>query len=159
MDTLSVIRTSPDTCAVACPSCKRRNNIRLEELRKCYTFNTVCSCGRSLQLVTERRGFERKQVELPGTLLDIMTLEVLTDVMIVDLSLGGLSFISHHHTIEKDEPFTICFCLDDECQSEIREEITVKSLKEQNQIGAEFLYNDTYNFDLDFYLTPWEVQL
>ena len=158
MDTLSVVRTSRDTCSVACPACKRRNNLRMESLRNCYTLNISCSCGRDLQLVTERRGFERKSVELPGKLFDVMTLDLLTDITVIDLALGGLSFIAHDHVVEKDEPFTVSFGLDDEVGSVIREEITVKSLKAGNRVGAEFIYKDAYNFDLDFYLTPWSLQ-
>jgi hypothetical protein len=92
-------------------------------------------------------------VHFPGKLVQLYSQEVLGNVQIISLSLGGISFL-----LTKDVPisigdvFDIQFVLDDDCQSRIHEEIIVRRTNDLC-IGAEFSHHDTYKYELDFYLS------
>jgi hypothetical protein len=112
-----------------------------------------------MRLVRERRRFERKAVQMSGALLDQQTQVNLATVTILDLSLGGVGFVSPQRAIKMEERFTLIFRLDDDCRTTIREDIVVRSVTDSQHVGAEFLYQEHYNFDLDFYLAPYAVRL
>jgi hypothetical protein len=92
-------------------------------------------------------------VHFPGKLVQLYSQEVLGNVQIISLSLGGISFL-----LTKDIPvnigdvFAIQFVLNDDYQSMIHEEIIIRRTKDLC-IGAEFSHHDTYKYELDFYLS------
>jgi hypothetical protein len=160
MTTLPVLRQSLTTCLAFCQHCGQRVTLQIAPLQQGdHTLTVSCVCDHEMQLVRERRRFERKAVHLSGALLDQTTHRYLTNVSLSDLSLGGVGFVSHQPNIEVEDLFTLCFQLDDACHTTIQEDIVVRSVRERQYIGAEFLYKDGYNFDLDFYLNPYVVML
>lgn len=54
------------------------------------------------------------------------------------------------------EIYEISFSLDDQYESDIKEEIRIKYVKNR-EIGAEFTEEEKYNYDLDLYLTPFSI--
>ena len=162
MTTLPVTRRSPTTCGAYCPHCEQKLALRIADLQACNHAIITCRCGDKIRLARERRRFDRKLVQLSGELLDQKTHKRLTTVSILNLSLGGVGFVANQadpHKIEVDKRFTICFRLDDECQTRIQEDIVVRNVRGPQYIGAEFLCAGGHNLDLDFYLTPYVILL
>jgi len=159
MSTAPVLRNSPTTCVVTCKQCGQRTTLGLAQLQDCYTLPVTCACGHVTRLVRERRRFERKAVKLAGELVDIRTQVPLAKVNLLDLSLGGVRFVSHQRDVKMEDRFTLIFRLDDACQTTIREDIVVRNVTDSQHVGAEFLCKETYNFELDFYLTPYTIRL
>lgn len=153
-----VIRNSRSTCVVICRRCGQQITVRLERMRQRRTLPVMCGCGRELRLVRERRGEARQAVELLGALLDVTTHAFLTSVTITDLSLKGVGFESPQRVIEVEHLYRLNFRLDDAEQTEIEEDIVVGNVQDGQRVGAAFLYQGGYNFELDFYLAPWSAQ-
>jgi hypothetical protein len=157
---LPVNRHSPTTCLTICQQCGQKVTLQIAELQASNNALTVtCICGHEMRLTRERRHFERKVVHLSGVLLVHKTHKRLTEVNILNLSLGGVGFVAPQHDIQVDERFTLCFHLDDACHTRIQEDIVVRNVTGPQIIGAEFLSEGRYNFDLDFYLNPSVVLL
>jgi len=92
-------------------------------------------------------------VHFLGKLVRLHPQEVLGNVLIISLSLGGISFLlTKDIPISVGDVFDIQFALDDDCQSMIREEIIVRRTNGAC-IGAEFSHHDTYKYELDFYIS------
>lgn len=159
MTTLPVTRRNPTTCSTFCPHCEQKLALRIVDLKACNSATVTCPCGHKIQLTRERRRFDRKLVQLSGDLLDQKTHKRLTTVNILNLSLGGVCFVADQYDIHVDKRFTISFLLDDECHTRIQEDIVARNVRGPQYIGAEFLYTDGYNFDLDFYLSPYVILL
>jgi hypothetical protein len=79
--------------------------------------------------------------------------EVLGNVKVISLSIGGLSFtLTKDVSISIGGIYDIQFALDDDCQSMIREEIIIRRIN-GHVLGAEFTNHDTYRYELDFYIS------
>jgi len=70
--------------------------------------------------------------------------------------MGGIRFLTNLKNINHGEIYKIEFFLDDEYKSHVKEEIIIKYIKNR-EIGAEFAEGEKYNYDLDFYLTPFSI--
>lgn len=160
MATSSVVRTSPETCIITCPRCAQAITLPTSRFRLGQKPPDVrCGCGRVLRFVRlDRRRFPRKPVELSGALLSGLTYTPLTTVTIIDLSLYGVRFTTPLSSLQVGERYRIVFRLDDAVQTEIQEEIAIRLVHTDRTFGAEFLH-PKYGEELDFYLTPWAVQL
>ncbi|MDH3600358.1 MAG: PilZ domain-containing protein [Candidatus Tectomicrobia bacterium] len=159
MATSSVVRTSPDTCVITCPRCAQGNTLPIVQLRWGQELPHVrCGCGFMLRLVRmDQRRFPRKPVQLSGVLLNATTHTPLTTVSIIDLSLGGVRFVTPLSSFQVGERYRIVFSLDDALRTEIREDIVVRHVTDSQYFGAEFFHPECYD-ELDFYLTPWAIQ-
>ena len=160
MATSSVVRTSPDTCVITCPRCGQGTAIPTAHLRLSQKpLHVRCGCGCGLRLVQmNQRRFPRKPVQLSGTLLDVTNHTILATITIIDLSLGGVRFATHLSRLQVGEHYRIVFRLDDPLQTEIREDIAIRIVHTDGTLGVEFLHPECYD-ELDFYLTPWAVEL
>lgn len=160
MATSSVVRSSPDTCTITCPRCEQGTSVPTAELRLAQEpLHVPCACGCILRLVRmDQRQFPRQPVELSGALLDATTHTHLTTVTILDLSLGGIRFATSRPALQVDEHYRIVFCLDDAVRTEIGEEMVIRLVHTDETFGAEFVHPECGEA-LDFYLTPWAVQL
>lgn len=117
------------------------------------SLKVKCKCSHVAEIICEFRKFPRVKVNLKGTLFNLLSREELGDVTIDSLSLGGIGFFLHSAlTVRKGEVFELVFALDDAAQTVLREEIVVKRVQ-GNAIGVEFRDKDTYNYDLDFYIS------
>lgn len=159
MQTVKVVFTGSEaTYEVVCQSCGRKKTLRHEQLRHLRNAVKVkCGCGIIFDLVFERRRFYRKKVQLDAQLFDVDSGEKLDDVALVTISVGGVGFVSHLDDIAVGDKFRVRFYLDNEAQALVDEEIMVRNII-KGMIGAEFVQQDYYNFDLDFYLMPITVR-
>ena len=143
---------------ITCRHCDVQRPIRtsqpLHESIYRKLVKTKCkSCESIFYVRFNRRRYPRIPVQFLGKLVRLHSQEVLGNVQIISLSLGGISFI-----LAKDIPinigdvFDIQFVLDDDCQSLIHEEIIIRRTNGAC-IGAEFSHHDTYKYELDFYIS------
>lgn len=158
METVKVVFTGSEaTYEVVCQSCGRKKSLRHEQLRHLRNAVKVkCGCGVIFDLVFERRRFYRNKVQLDAQLFDMDTGKKLDDVMLVTISVGGVGFVSHLDDITIGDKFRVRFSLDNEVQALVDEEVLVRNII-KGVIGVEFVQQDYYNFDLDFYLMPVAV--
>ena len=148
----------PDhTAIVSCPYCNSRKEIPVEKFKgnKCC-LKIKCSCKEVYTLNLEFRKKIRKKVSLSGKFTNHSQNNNRGDIIIKNLSLGGLEF----STMEIDrfrngDELTISFKLDNEEKSTIKKEVTVCSVRKQsNAVGCEFTRssNIALDKDLGFYL-------
>jgi hypothetical protein len=103
----------------------------------------------------EDRKYHRKNVNIPGKLLDVDSKEEVAEIRVTSLSVDGFGFIMVSQSdIQIDDVFEITFKLDETVNINVSEKIIIKSSKDYS-IGAEFYEKDKYSFELDFYLTPF----
>ena len=121
-------------------------------------IKTRCkNCASIFYVRFDYRRYPRVSVCFPGKLMRLHSQEVLGDVKIISLSIGGLSFIlTKDISINIGGTFDIKFALDDDCQSMIHEEIIIRRAN-GHVIGAEFTNHDTYKYELDFYISTHGV--
>ena len=95
MGTSSVVRTGPDSYVITCP-CGQNTALSRAQMHDAQhtTLHVPCGCGCTLQVICERRRFTRKPVQLYGALLHAVTLAPLTTLTVIDISLGGIGFLS-----------------------------------------------------------------
>ncbi len=131
-----------------------RTSQRLHESIHRKLVKTRCkSCESIFYVRFNCRRDPRIPAHFPGQLVRTYPQEVLGNVRIISLSLGGISFIlTKDIPINIDDIFDIQFVLDDDCQSMIHEEIIVRRTN-GSCIGAEFSHHDTYKYELDFYIS------
>lgn len=103
------------------------------------------------ELVTNRRRFERRTVNLAGDLMECASHKKVQDVKITSLSVEGLGFVATGLESQVGDTFTIAFSLDDEEETAIVDEIVVSNIG-SGTVGAKFLARNGYNPDIDFYL-------
>ena len=138
-------------CAVQRPI---RTSRHLHESIHRKLIKTKCkSCESIFYVRFNCRKYPRILVHFPGKLVRLHPQEVLGNVRVISLSLGGISFIlTRNLPINIGDVFDVHFVLDDDCQSMIHEEIIVRRINGPC-IGAEFSHNDTYKYELDFYIS------
>jgi len=158
METVKVVFTGSEaTYEVVCQSCGRKKSLRHEQLRHLRNALKVkCGCGVIFDLVFERRRFYRKKVQLEAQLFNVASGKKLDDVTLVTISVGGVGLVSHLDSITVGDKFRIRFSLDNEARTLVDEEVMVRNII-KGVIGTEFVQQDYYNFDLDFYLMPIAV--
>ena len=110
------------------------------------------SCKKIFHIKFDFRRYHRINVNIPGKISHIRTTDKKIDVIITSLSVGGVGFIVNDcFTWEEDDIFEMVFQLDDDNNSIIFEEVSIKH-SNGNFVGAEFYYRDKYNYELDFYI-------
>ena len=153
---LILLENLTQTTTVTCPHCgksKEFPNLQLSKIKP--PLRAKCSCSQVFELDINRRRFDRKPVELPGQLFARTPDAVPMDIVIVDLSVGGIGFVSPDLELREGQICTVIFKLDDATQTAVTEDVIVRNIR-GNAVGAEFVTNGGYNFDLDFYLMPSE---
>jgi PilZ domain len=143
---------------ITCHHCDVKRPIRtsqhLHESIHRKLIKTKCkNCERIFYVRFNCRKFPRIPVHFPGKLVQLHTQEILENVRIISLSLGGISFLlTQDIPVNIGDVFDIQFVLDDDCQSTIQEEIIIRRTNGPC-IGAEFSHHDTYKYELDFYIS------
>lgn len=141
-----------DTTTISCPYCahsKAVPNIKLRQFDR--PLRVKCTCGQVFALSLNHRRFTRKAVNLTGHLSSPSSRSTQAQITIVDLSLSGVGFKAPGVTLEEGQTFILTFYLDNEAKTAVTEDIVVRHIR-GDLIGAEFVNQDTYNFDLDFYM-------
>jgi hypothetical protein len=148
---------SDHTAIVSCPYCNCRKEIPVEKFKgnKCC-LKIKCSCKNVYTLNLEFRKKIRKKVSLSGKFTNHSQQNNRGDVIIKNLSLGGLEFSTMEiDRFKNGDELTISFKLDNEEKSTIKKEVTVCSVRKQSHaVGCEFTRssNIALDKDLGFYL-------
>lgn len=113
-----------------------------------------CStCEKIFHVRFDFRRYHRINVNFPGKILHLPSRKELSNVVVISLSINGVGFImSNNDILNRSYIYDLVFHLDDDNHSIICEEIVIKRVNGLF-VGAEFYYNDRYNYELDFYIT------
>ncbi|MBF0389264.1 MAG: PilZ domain-containing protein [Desulfamplus sp.] len=148
------IDNNNDTLFV-CPNCGFQKRFSALPFKEKKRLTIKCQCGVSTDMLIEFRQFFRKPISLPGVCL-IENSQVSCDVIIKDLSLGGVSlefvFINKKYLsdIEIGDIVYVEFQLDNAKEQIIRKKCAVKT-KVGNTVGGEFL-DDSFTREIRFYM-------
>ena len=154
-----VISDLTKTSKVTCPYCGKSKYIPNAQLRLLsHALQAKCTCSQAFQIMVNRRGFPRKKVQFEGELFLPGAQERAARVDIRSISVGGIGFMAEGASLQVGDVFTLAFHLDDEFNTEVREEIEVSHIHGE-AIGAKFTGPNAYNPDLDFYLMPFDPDL
>jgi hypothetical protein len=145
-----------DTGTITCRQCGKTKTLDISQFKNIRKLVKVkCTCGALFDVLFESRRYHRKKVQLKGELLNARSHEIIDQVIITDVSMGGISFMTNLH-MSVGEIYKISFSLDDQYESDVKEDIKIKYVKNKD-VGAEFIEEEKYNYDLDFYLTPFSI--
>lgn len=159
MSTQSTVSTPPRLSVVACQNCGREQHFYREQLPPPgQAVEIQCACGHVYQLVCETRRFVRKPVKLPATLSPLRSSrpEAAEAVTLVDISLGGLRFVTLRPDIEVANRFKIRLLLAPIPNTWFEQEIIVRHVQDGCIIGAEFA-DQSYHLDLDLFLMSFQI--
>jgi hypothetical protein len=110
------------------------------------------TCEKTFHIKFDFRRHQRIDVNLPGKLLSLPWRRKVADITVISLSVSGIGFtMQNHEKLAIGSIYDLNFCLDDDNNSTICEEIVIRRMAGLF-VGAEFYHNDRYNYDLDFYI-------
>jgi hypothetical protein len=145
-----------DTGTITCRQCGKTKTLDISHFKNVRKLVKVkCTCGTLFDVLFESRRYHRKKVQLKGELFNAKSHDIIDHVIITDISVGGISFITKLG-MTVGEVYRISFSLDGQNEADIKEEIRIKYVKNR-EVGAEFTEEEKYNYDLDFYLTPFSI--
>lgn len=154
-----VLNDLAETSKVTCPYCEKSKFIPNAQLRTLnHALRAKCTCDNVFELMVNRRCFPRKEVRFKGELFLQGASERLAEIVVTSLSVGGLGFVVEDLNPRVGDVFTISFCLDDAVKTAVHEDIVVCNLR-GGVTGAEFIEHGSYNYDLDFYLMPFDPDI
>jgi hypothetical protein len=137
---------------IVCPKCGFAKAIDATNFKKTQkSLKANCKCGEAFKFTLEFRKHYRKDVRLPGEYTVRQSGEK-GEVMIQNLSLGGLQFTSFRpHNILTDDALELKFILDNPARTEIRRFAKVMWVKDRD-VGAQYIEPKSFERDLSFYL-------
>ncbi len=147
--------TSEDKILIVCPECGFSKKISAEQFRNRQNLLKIrCKCGRSFTVQLEFRLHIRKEIEMKGVCKFSSTGTGVWEVILVNLSLGGVCFeLRGNHGLVVGDKGILEFVLDDRKATAITKQITVKGIS-TNLIRCEFVEDRAYQKALGFYLMP-----
>jgi transcription elongation factor Elf1 len=112
------------------------------------------SCGKTFEIQIDFRQFFRKITSFDGFYSKLVPPGVFEKMTVVDLSLGGCSFIAPgRHSLNPGDRIKLVLKLDDDKHTKIERDATVRVVKGTHQIGCEFAATASgYDPDIGFYL-------
>jgi hypothetical protein len=153
----TVFTGGTDTGTITCKHCGKTKTIDISHFKNIRKYIKVkCACGTIFDIFLESRRYHRKKVWLKGKLFKSNSHDSIDDIVITDISVGGIRFLTNLKGMNIGEVYNIEFVLDDEFKSSVNEKIVIKSIK-SSEAGAEFSESEKYNYDLDFYLMPFSI--
>jgi hypothetical protein len=142
---------------LSCPFCGESSSRRAESFSNSNQPNgisiTCASCGKAYAIQIDLRKAFRKKTFFDGFYSKLGTPGGFEKMTIVDLSLGGCSFLaSGKHSLNPDDRIKVMFNLDNAQRTKIEKEAVVRVVKGR-QIGCEFAVTASgYDPDIGFYL-------
>lgn len=130
----------PDGSAVLnCPYCDRQKEITATPFKgHKHKLKVKCFCTNAFQVFLEFRKRARKITQLPGTFINHSQNSTHCRILILDVSLIGLTFSSlDAPIINEGDELSIEFTLDDEHNTNISRDAIVRSVR-PGAIGGEF---------------------
>ena len=144
-----------DTAVISCPHCNCHKTVPVASCKGSkYRVKIKCKCGDVFTVDLEFRKKARKCASLPGKFTNHSQKDIRGDIVVKDLSLSGIKFVTMD--IEKlkiDDEITVSFKLDNAERTTINKEVIVRNIHENN-VGCEFEKSSEYAPDgeLGFYL-------
>ena len=145
-----------------CPECKKTKTSDVSKYSKSnkdVKLKVNCSCGHSFPVLLERRSFYRKKSkDLPGTYNHINPEKQLKKgkIAVIDISRGGLRFkVNAPPSFSVGNKVSLEFRLDDKNNTNIKKDVIIKNISENNVVGSEFYSldpSDPIDKILGFYL-------
>jgi hypothetical protein len=121
-------------------------------------ISITCSnpdCGKTYEIKIDFRKVFRKKTLFDGFYSKLVPPGGFEKMTVVDLSLGGCSFLaSSRHSLNPDDRIKLVFNLDNAQHTKIEKDALVRIVK-GHQIGCEFAATASgYDPDIGFYLRP-----
>jgi hypothetical protein len=145
----------PDgTAVLTCPYCGRQKTIAAEPfMGQKHKLKVKCACKQTFKVFLEFRKKVRKKTFLKGTYINHSQKGSRSDIVILDISVAGLTFSS------LDEPgfkigdeLSVEFKLDDELRTDIKRDVIVRYVR-QRLVGCEFeIYGGVFDGPLGNYV-------
>lgn len=136
-----------DTATFRCPKCERTKTTDVSKYKTCdkaVHVNCKCPCGHTYKVLLERRRHIRKPLNLNGT-FEHMDKANRGRIKIKDMSRSGLRLeVLDPNDFTPGDRLKLTFKLDDEEQTAIIREVSVKTIKEK-YIGVKFDSLDHYD--------------
>jgi hypothetical protein len=148
----------PDhTAIISCPYCNCKKEIPVEKFKgNKFCLKIKCSCKEVYTLNLEFRKKVRKDVKLQGKFTNHSQKNIRGDLVVKNLSLGGLEFSTMEiDSFKNGDEVTVSFKLDNDNRTTIKKEVTVCSVRKQSySVGCEFTRSSDIALDKDlgFYL-------
>jgi hypothetical protein len=142
-----------------CPFCENSSRRRAESFPNSNQPNgisiTCSSCGKTYEIQLDFRKAFRKITFFDGFYSKLSSPGSFEKMTVVDLSLGGCSFLaSGRHSLNPDDRIKLVFNLDNAQHTKIEKDVVVRIVKGR-QIGCEFIATASgYDPDIGFYLRP-----
>ena len=146
---------------VNCPFCwdsSKKHANSLPNGNQPTGISVTCSnsdCGKTYEIQLDFRKAFRKITFFDGFYSKLGSSGGFEKMTIVDLSLGGCSFLaSGRHSLNPDDRIKLVFNLDNAQHTKIEKDVVVRIVKGR-QIGCEFIATASgYDPDIGFYLRP-----
>ena len=156
-DTISrKIYVRPDnTAVITCPHCNRQKTVPVGSYKGSKSRVKIkCGCKNVFTVNLEFRKKNRKETNLRGKFTNHSKKDFRGDIVVKNLSLGGLEFVSMDvDKFEIDDEIAVSFKLDNEERTTIKKEVIVKDVRD-NTVGCEFQKSSEFAPDkeLGFYI-------
>ena len=150
---LTYVRAN-NTVALTCPYCGLWKIVSADPFRGArHKLKVKCTCKKIFKVFLEFRRKARKKTHLKGTYINHSQKGAKSDIVILDISLIGLTFSSLEAPVfNVNDKLSIEFTLDDKRRSEIIRDAFVRNVR-QRSVGCEFeTLGGTFDGPLGFYL-------
>jgi hypothetical protein len=154
MEMKKVVVKEGDVAIITCPFCRKTKKMsvaRYKETGK-RELKIKCSCEKVFSICLEWRKHHRKPAKLLGKSINLTNHREKQDVIIKNISLGGIGFCSlRKHRTQKDDRLQVSFNLNDVQHTPIDEHIMIR-FSTNDYIGGEFNSTEKFKTPLGFYL-------
>ena len=143
-----------NTAVLTCPHCGAQKTISADSFRgRKHQLTVKCSCRQTFKAFLEFRHKVRKKTFLRGTYINHTQRGKKCDLVILDISVRGLTFTSlDAATPEVGDELSIEFTLDDEHKTDVRRDAIVKYVR-RSSVGCEFeIPGDAFDGPLGYYV-------
>jgi hypothetical protein len=154
MELKKVVVKEGDIAIITCPFCRKTKKMSVAQYKETgkRELNIKCSCDKTFCICLEYRRHYRKPAKLLGRSINLSKHREKQDVIIMNISLGGIGFCSFKkHRTQKDDLLQVLFNLNDVHQTHIDEHLTVR-FATNDYIGCEFNSTEKFKTSLGFYL-------
>jgi len=154
MEATKVLVKEGDVAIIICPFCRKTKKFSVapyKEKRK-RELRIKCSCDKTFCLCLEYRKHPRKSVKLLGRSINLSLHRKSQDIIIMNISLGGIGFIPmKKYEIKKDDRLQVSFILNDCKNTPVETTATVRAAS-KDYVGCEFNTTESFLPSLGFYL-------
>ena len=148
---------SDDTAIIICHHCTRQKTVPVGSCKGSKSrIKVKCGCKNIFTVNLEFRKKFRKKTNLLGKFTNYSQRNYRGDIIVNNLSMGGLEFITTDTVkFKNDDEVEVSFKLDDANRTTIKKRVIVRDVRKKS-VGCEFEILSQYAHDssLGFYLMP-----